>query len=339
MLGRKRKKEDREKVPPAEVNRKLIAWVFILSGLLSWGLWWRGKDRGDAGGANWWEGWIKPVEVSFDVESSPTSSFDKLRTTLSVRQKLLDEVAERVATASGTYAVYVYELKKGEGFGFNEREVLPGASILKLPAMITALKKVASGQWTMDSQFELLEEDRSPGSGPLQFEPAGTKVSVERMLTVMGKNSDNTAWRMINRLVGIPAIEDTILDIGMTDTDYRTYETTAVDVTKLLTKTYAGEVVGQDGWKKMENWLTDSIYEERIPAGISDKGVRIIHKVGTLEDVWSDAGIIECKSVRAGECQVEPYVLVILNKGVIRAQASALVPWVAQKVGEYEAGR
>jgi beta-lactamase class A len=271
------------------------------------------------------------VEVRYEVGEQESGKVGEYR--------LIDELRERVATASGSYAVYVYELDRGEGWGFNEREVMPGASILKIPAMLAALKRIDNGQWTMGREFELLEADRATGSGPLQFVTAGTKISLERLIFELGKKSDNTAWLMLNRLLGVREIEDVILNMGMLDTKYREGTTTAVDVAKLLAKVYEGEVLSRQSRERVWEYLTDSIYEDRIPIGITGEGVSIVHKVGTLADVWSDAGIIECKGVRAGECKWGPFVVVILNKGVKRVEAEGLVPWITGRVWEYEKGR
>jgi hypothetical protein len=75
----------------------------------------------------------------------------------------------------------------------------------------------------------------------------------------------------------------------------------------------------------MQDWLTDSIYEDRIPRGVPE-GVKVVHKVGTDTGVWVDGGIIECKSGRVEECKTEPLVIVILNKNTKRSEAEKAVP-------------
>ena len=309
------------------VNRKLIAAVFLLSGALSLGLWWKGRDTpGDE--SKWWEGWISPVEISFETGNRENNG---LR--IKKSEALIGEIRDRVATASGTYAVYVYEMQNRQGFGMNEREKMAGASVLKIPALVAAARKIEQGEWSEKQEFELLEVDRSPGSGPLQFEPAGTMVSVGDMLRYLGRNSDNTAWRMVNRLAGVQAVEDVMLAAGMTDSDYSSGagDVTAVDVGKLLVKLADEEVVGNRGWQLMREYLTDSIYEDRIPAGIPEGEATIVHKVGTLADVWSDAGIVE-------PIVGDPFVVVVLNQGVVRAEATAMVPWIVEQVWKYQSG-
>jgi beta-lactamase class A len=322
----------RLEVRKPEINRKLIAWAFFLTGIVSLGLWWngRGSTADLAEGTGWWEGWIKPVEISLDVK--PTEESSELKDlTIKRREVLLEEMEERVATASGTYSVYVYELDRQEGWGFNHREKMPGASILKLPVLVAGVRKIEAGEWSLEQEVELVEADRSPGSGPLQFEPAGTKVKIGEVLKYLGRNSDNTAWLLLNRLIGVRAIEDVMLMAGMTDSTYAagSGDITAVDVGKLLVKIYRQEIAGSEGKKLIVEYLTNSIYEDRITMGVPEGSARVIHKVGTLADVWSDAGIIEPN-------KTSPFVVVILNKGVLRQEATGLVPWLTRQVWEFE---
>ena len=338
MFGKKKNKREKSDrlvrgmdMRRQEVNRKLIVTLFLGTAVVSVGLWGRTKWEAQKGG-EWWSDLWRPTIIREDVKvnlPTPSSTLVQQKTTLE-RKELVAELREVAATASGTYAVYVYELEGEVGYGFNEREVMPGASILKLVPMIAALQKVDAGSWRLTTEFELKEIDRATGSGPLQFLPAGTKVTLDRMLSELGNKSDNTAWLMLNRLVGVAEIEDLALSLGMVDTAYRAGTTTALDVAKLLAKVYKGGTVSSLSRDIMWEDLTDSIYEDRIPAGIAESGVRVVHKVGTLADVWSDAAIIEC--LEASKCNHDPLILVILNKEITRGEAEEIVPKIARRV-------
>ena len=224
---------------------------------------------------------------------------------------VVEDIRKMTATASGTYAVYVYRLGDGRGWGVNEDEIMPGASILKLPALLAA--------WPKKEETWVLEKaDIAAGSGPLQFLKAGTAVTVERVMTELGKKSDNTAWRMINRRLGYKEIEKEIEKMGLTNTNYRELTTTAADVGKIMRKIHEKP----DLWQ----YLEDSVYEDRITLGLPG-GTRLVHKVGTDADVWADAGMVVTE---------KPFVLVIMNKGVKHDEAVELVPRITRVIWEYE---
>jgi len=250
---------------------------------------------------------IKPTVVSFNIERD-----------LPAGRQGVDELERLTATASGEWAVYVYRLSDGESWGINENEVMPAASIMKIPALV-AVEGRKGETWTVE------EADRRTGSGPLQFLKAGTAVTVERVMTELGKKSDNTAWVMINRRLGYSEIEKYVPG----NTNYRELTTTAADVGKMW----------QEMYKKPDLWpyLEDSIYEDRISLGIL-AGTKLIHKVGTDTNVWADSGILQC-SMSNTQCSIKPFILVILNKDVDRDEATKLVPEITKMVWGFEADR
>ena len=254
---------------------KWLLGLFVATGLIS-GVVWMFSDKEI----------IKPTVVSFDIKKEVKS---------------IDEVQKLVATASGEWAVYVYRLDDGESWGVNENEVMPAASIMKIPALVAAESR-------KDETWTLEEADRRTGSGPLQFLKAGSAVTVDRVMSELGKKSDNTAWVMINRRLGYKEIEKYV----PSNSNYRELTTTAADVGKMW----------QEMYKKPDLWpyLEKSIYEDRISLGVPAE-TRLIHKVGTDAGIWADSGIV------LGN---KPFVLVIMNKEVDQEEAVKLVPEITK---------
>lgn len=250
-------------------------------------------------GIGWWtwnqksQKWLDPLVASFNMPKKEEKILGELR-------KKIDE----------HYAVYVYRLKDEDGYGINENQIMPAASIMKLPALIAAYEK-------KDETWVLEGADITSGSGPMQFMRPGTSLTVGRIMNELGKKSDNTAWVMINRRLGYKEMEKLV----PANTNYRELTTTALDVTKMWIKIY----------ERPELWphLEDSIYEDRITLGIP-KGTRLIHKVGTDDGVWADSGII---------LGGKPFILVILNKEIVREEARRTVPEITKMIWEYEMGR
>lgn len=282
------------------VNRKLVLALFIITGILSLALWLQGNGE---------KAQLQMISPVVETKLVPTSEVKKIT-------NYQDELKQRLATASGTYAVYVYDLELKKGWGINENLIMEGASIMKIPPMLAALRQIREGKMELDQKVVLKEVDRSAGSGPLQYVTAGTEISIERILSEMGKKSDNTGWRMLNRVLGRELIESEMLDIGMTGSEYVNYTTTAVDVAKLF------ERVATD--LEIQPYLMESIYEDRISKGVNGD-MEVVHKVGTLAGVFEDAGIIRCKKDNI-DCGITPFVLVLLNKEVSREQAEKFVP-------------
>ncbi len=87
----------------------------------------------------------------------------------------------------------------------------PLASEFKLFVLGALANRIASGDlsWSQDLTVEAASKSigNAPGSGSLEYSPAGTKVSVQQAATKMISISDNTAADMLISLVGRSAVE------------------------------------------------------------------------------------------------------------------------------------
>ncbi|KKT32582.1 MAG: Beta-lactamase [Candidatus Moranbacteria bacterium GW2011_GWF2_44_10] len=224
---------------------------------------------------------------------------------------------------SGEYAVGVYRLKTGENYGFNQRVEMPAASIMKVPILAAVFRKLEIGDLKLEDTYALKDADKQSGSGPIEFMNAGAKLTVKQLVTYMAKNSDNTAAYVLANMVGRREMEIEIERLGMKNTDFGENTTTAEDVAAMWQKIY------EEKNQQTLDLLQGSIYEERIPAGVPD-GTRVIHKVGTDLDIWSDAGIVMAE---------KPFILVIMNEGVDIDRAKKLVPELTKLIWDFEAER
>lgn len=244
-------------------------------------------------------------------------------------------IKEMTATASGSYAVYVYRLEEKTGYGYNEVTVMPAASIMKIPVMVAVINKSNTGELKLSDEYTLADEDKRTGAGPVEYLPTGTILTIDELMSYLGKNSDNTAWWVLRQKVGKQAVDDVVSELGMKNSSYEDQMTTAADMTKMWAGLYSGKIIGAEGWNKLAGYLVDSVYEDRIPAGLPVDEVRVIHKVGTLDDVWEDAGIVECQKENLN-CKIKPLVIVILNKGINVGEAADVVPEIVKRIWNYE---
>jgi len=93
----------------------------------------------------------------------------------------------------------------------------PLGSAFKLYVLGALATAIAAGKASWTQPLTITARLKSPGSGDLQTEPDGTKVSVQDVAADMISHSDNTAADMLINLVGRPAAEATLTTAGMAD--------------------------------------------------------------------------------------------------------------------------
>lgn len=295
---KKVKKESLPKKP--EVNRKLIFWVFAGMAIVSAGLWVTGGGGERAKVAGWGS-----LTVKYDL-SQGRKSDDSL---------VINQLKQETEKLEGSYAVWVYRLERGESYGLYGDDLMPAASIMKVPVMVAVLKQAEDGKLAL---------------GDI---PEGGREPIRMMLQAMGKKSDNTAAVALSKLIGEKVVEEAIAGLGMKSTSFATYITTAEDVGRMWVNLYQNKYLSTGSWQQMQEWLTDSIYEERIPRGLPE-GVRVVHKVGTDTGVWVDAGIVMPQIPN-----LDPFVVVILNKNTKRSEAEKAVPQLVRIIWDFENNR
>ncbi len=272
------------------VNRKLIAWGFVLTGLISLGSWVWGrnkvatvKEEGDS----WWGS----VKITYTL-APPTP--------VPAVQAVVNQLQSQIGTTSGEYGIYVYSLDRKVGYGISFDKVFPAVSIMKVPIMVATYQMVESGSLKIED--------------------------VQELIKAMGKTSDNDAPVTLVKMVGKDQIQQTVNKLGMAHTNFDANTTTAQDVVQMWKTLYQGKIIHEFYRQQMWEFLSDSFFEDRIPAGVPS-GTKVVHKVGTDLDVWGDAGIVYGP---------KPFIVVILNKGVNQEEAKNLVPQLVKTIWNAE---
>ncbi len=213
---------------------------------------------------------------------------------------VLAEIESLVKDRRGTYGVYVYRFTDDKEYGFNQNEVFPAASLMKLPVMLLVYQEAEKGNLKLADYRELVK--------------------------AMGKRSDNAAYNKLVKYFGQARIQEVIEDLGMKKTALLKDDTTPVDIGLFWRKLYQGKLLTEEHKEEFLSFLTDTIFEEKIPAGLPE-GIRVAHKIGTELGAYSDAGIVFGK---------KPFVLVIMSKEARESEVKEIMPKITKAVWDFE---
>jgi len=222
---------------------------------------------------------------------------------ISLKQRVYNEMAKFKADAG----IVIKDLDMGWEISFNKDKLFPSASLAKVPIMAACFLASGQGRLNLEQKITLKSADKLNGSGVLKYMPAGSVFTVEKLISLMICDSDNTATNILTNLLGIEYLNDAFKGFGLKNTnlsrrvaDYRLRRrgvenyTTAEDMAFLLEKIYTRSLVNKDVSEKCIGLLKTQRIADRIPKYMPVE-IIVAHKTGLERGVCHDAGIVFTK--------------------------------------------
>jgi D-alanyl-D-alanine carboxypeptidase (penicillin-binding protein 5/6) len=235
-----------------------------------------------------------------------------------------DELADRIKPLidahQGKVAVAIKDLKTGKSFEHNAERPMPTASLIKFPLMIAAYQAIDDGKLEADDKITLHEKNKVPGSGILTSHfSEGAEISLRDAIRLMIVYSDNTATNLVAEKVGLKAAAEQMDKLGCPETKlhslvfrrdtsifperskkYGLGSTTAADMVKLLEQLSKKELVSEKASERMLDHMYACEDKLKFPRFLPN--VKIAHKTGSINEVRTDAGLIDAPSGPIAVC-------------------------------------
>lgn len=216
-------------------------------------------------------------------------------------------------------------------------DTFASASTIKVPILVAFFQDVDAGRIELDELLTITEENISGGSGYLQYQPVGKKITALKAVTDMIAVSDNTATNMaIDRLGGATALNQRFVDWGLNATKIRnplpdlegTNTTSPEDLSNLLLKLVRGELVSKHSQERIMQIMQQTQRNHLLPQGLGE-GATIAHKTGDLLSVLGDTGAIALPN---GKNYIAS---VLVKRSDNDPQAEALIREISRTTYEY----
>lgn len=213
---------------------------------------------------------------------------------------------EYLSTRPEKWGLYFKDLASEKAFGVNEYVQIPAASTVKVPVVLYATHLVVQGKLSWDEQLTYYgERDWRGGAGTLQFTARdGDSFTIRELAEKAIRDSDNIAWKMLERRLGKQNIVNFMWSLGgenvypggqniSTPKDNATYMEAALNFAR---QNRAGEKLIYD--------LAHTVWNTGLNRYINE--VPVAHKEGDITGVADDVGIVFADF---------PYVLSIMSEG------------------------
>ncbi|WP_340084282.1 serine hydrolase [Siminovitchia sp. FSL H7-0308] len=227
--------------------------------------------------------------------------------TVEIRVKKLME------QAGGDWGIMIEDIQNDISWGYEAHTPFPAESIIKIPIMAAVFSAAENRQLRLSDCVSMNQGDQVGGAGALQYVTPGIELSIYDLLVLMIVQSDNTATNMLIDLVGMEAIQQTLLEAGMKNSRFQrklmVYPArehlqnivTAADVSFMLRKMAAGQLVSRHACEQMIQIMKWQQYRNGLPSQLPSPSGKIAgeipkwelaHKTGWDLNRQHDAGIL-----------------------------------------------
>mgnify|MGYP002860712842 CR=1 FL=1 len=189
-------------------------------------------------------------------------------------------------------SLYIEFLNTGANISYNPDSRYYAASLIKLPYVVAAVKKIQLGEWTWDTELTMYFEDINLDYGKLGEQPIGSKFNLKTLIEATLIESDNTAFKMISRNMGYEPVNDFLKSTGLNEFFDKNQDITAKEYTRLIRALYTASYLSRENSQKIleimgkskRNYLGQGIPEDII----------FSHKFGENipRRIFSDSGVI-----------------------------------------------
>jgi beta-lactamase class A len=257
------------------------------------------------------------------MATSPASAQENKGPEL-LRAGLRENLRGLAGQLEGLMGYAIKDLVSGDTLLFNEREVFPTASNIKIAILLELFHQVESGEMKLEDRWPIDPAARVGGSGVLaQLSDPLLTMTAADVATLMIVLSDNFATNLCIRHLGMAAINAGLERFNLKATRLRREmmdlpaarrgdenSSSPAELMELLEALYAGKLLTPPLTEQMLAILKkdkDSPLRKAIPSGIA-----VANKPGVLDGVRCDAGIIYLSG--------RPYIFVGMTKYLVSGE-------------------
>ncbi len=248
---------------------------------------------------------------------------------------LLRERLERYVQAlPGTWGIYLLEIESGWSLAINGEMVFPAASTFKLPMAMYVLDLVERGRADLSEVLVYQEGDWEEGAGILQETvQVGSTETVGRLIELAITYSDNIAANMLIRRFGWENVQAYMRSLGgtVTVTESGRNATTPREMAAYMEALYTGTAITNPELRRsLLDHLSNTAFQDRIAGGLP-AGVPVAHKIGALDGVVNDIGLVMLPE--------HPFIISIFSLDVGEERAIEAIAEITRIVYRYQQER
>lgn len=237
------------------------------------------------------------------------------------RPTLESRITPLIRAHKGVVSVAVKNLETGETFAVRGDEPMPTASLIKFPVMVEAYRQAAEKAVDLNATVVVTKADKVPGSGILTTHFSdGTSFTLVDAVHLMIAFSDNTATNLVADRIGLKSTAETMEKMGYPNTKLHSKvfrretsvfperskrfglgSTTANEMVRLSEAVWKKTILSPEACDAMLKHLRACDDKDKFPRFLPP-GTKIAFKTGSVDEIRTAAGVIECGKVPVALC-------------------------------------
>jgi len=227
-----------------------------------------------------------------DLQGVVTQKNDELKIDTSAKFKNLEKNIKR---QKGTFGLYVKNLTKNEKYEINSNVNFLPLSLYKIPVAYAVGKKIELGEMQWDQTLTYTIDDYFEGLGTIGSSYFGTQYTVEKLVDLMLRESDNTAQKMLKNYLGEDYLKDSFIEIS-NNSETSLYKddgvTTPHEISEVIENMFYTDKLNQEDKDKILDFMFPTSYDNRLSPYL-DENLIFYHKVGIFENSFHDCGVLK----------------------------------------------
>lgn len=222
-------------------------------------------------------------------------------------QPLITRWQQQINITTGTYGIYLIDIKTGSTAGINELQPFHAASTIKLPINLYLYEKISAGDISLHTSLTYQQKHFEGGTGYLQQNPVGSTFSISELAQASITHSDNVAINILYDFLGRANVKSYMRRLGGKVVFEDKNSTCPRDMAIYMNATRKFSRREPQLGNMLIHHLESTVFNERIPAGVPS-AIKVAHKIGN----WPPTGTYN--DVAYVHHPDSPYILAIFSK-------------------------
>ena len=238
---------------------------------------------------------------------------------------------------SGQSYVYFEYLNNTASIGLNSRSSFTAASTVKVPLAMAIYKMAEEGKLKMTDHYTLEEANLDSNFGTLYNVGPDNLFTIQQLVDIMLKQSDNTAANALLTILQRIGISDPLEDVyGSMGWDYPPdfgTKPTYINIdlhtlSNMFTALYEANYDNASDSQSILSDLAQTPFNDKLAAGLPSEAI-IAHKIGIATDTntYADCGIVYAPE--------RPYMICAAMAGATQAVADNFISQISKAAYQY----